>query len=297
MNDMLLRAHMSRERLDVSVFLSTTVVHSAQVSHGIRGTSLLSLGRLLTATGLVGLNSKRPGVTSIQILSQSRIQQIFADVTDHGWLRGYVTNTSLELPLILSEDLTGRRTIGPVVRPGQVSVIRLGERGEYVQSTAPIFDGEVDSDVEHFLNQSDQIPSVLACECLVDLKGKVVAAGGILARSLPDGSIDALNQIKDRIKEGLLLSALQKGTSAENLLQILAPGAKESDPRVVPIWRCRCSHQKVLSTLALLDVMELADMAAADHPTEIKCELCSTLHIATQADISNILKQKTKANA
>ncbi|MEL6183610.1 MAG: Hsp33 family molecular chaperone HslO [Myxococcota bacterium] len=293
----MIRANTGSSRIEVAVFTSTALVQDGCRAHGLGGTSAIALGRLLTATALVGLTSKRPGVTSIQILSQSRIGQVFADVTEHGWLRGYVRNTTLNYPLILNEDLEGRRTIGPAVVPGQVSVVRMGERGQYMQSATPLRDGEVDTDVDHFLNQSDQVASVLRTDVLMSKYGDIKAAGGILVQALPDTRLEDMQAVQSVLEGGLVTRGLREGWEAEALLESVAPGAVETDPRIVPIWRCRCSREKVLSTLNMLDAMELASMVAEDRPVEVKCELCNTEHVIPLNEVEEIMKNKTSARS
>lgn len=297
MADVLLRATTGASRIELASATTTDLVRAAAAAHGLSGTSAIVLGRLLTATALVGLTSRRPGVTSIQLMSQSRIQQVFADVTDEGWLRGYVKNGGLTHPILLGEDLFGRRTVGPAVAPGQVSVVRMGDRGEYVQSATPLRDGEVDSDVDHFLNQSDQVASILRCDVLVDRKGDIVAAGGVLARALPDTPYEALTALKAHIESGVVDDSLREGKDAAGLLEAIAPGARETDERMEPVWRCRCSKEKVLATLGLLDELELAEMVAKDEPVEVRCDLCNTLHVASTTEMEEIMKSKTSAQS
>lgn len=297
MDDLLLRASTGASRIEVAVLTSTQLVRDGAAAHGLTGTSAIALGRLLTATALVGLTSKRPGVTSIQILSQSRLKQVFADVTEHGWLRGYVKNTSLVHPIILNEDLFARRTIGPAVVPGQVSVVRMGDRGEYVQSATPLHDGEIDSDVDYFLNRSDQVASVLRCDALVDASGEISAAGGMLVRALPDSRLEDIETLKTTLRGDLLVDSLRADRTAETLLQEVSPGATETDPRMVPVWRCRCSKEKVINTVRMFDVMEIASMVAEDKDVEVRCELCSTQHVVVTAELEEIMKDKTSARS
>jgi molecular chaperone Hsp33 len=297
MSDILLRAQTGDTRVDVAACITTQVVQAAAAAHELAGTSAIALGRLLTGTGLVGLTSGLPGVTSVQILSKSRLQQIFADVTEEGWLRGYVKNAALTYPLLLNEDPLGRRTLGPAVHPGQVSVVRMGENGTYVQSATPLRDGEVDTDLDHFLNQSDQVASVLRADTLVDHAGQVMRAGGVIVRALPDSDVDELHALKARIEAGAVSDALREGATARELLERVAPGARETDPPRHPVWRCRCSKAKVLSTIGMLDVMEIASMVAEDRPVEVRCELCNTLHRAEKGELEALMKQKTSAQS
>ena len=297
MDDLLIRGSTGASRIEIAVFTSTQLVRDAAKAHDLRGTGAIALGRLLTATALVGLTSRRAGVTSIQILSKSRIQQVFADVTEHGWLRGYVKNRALTYPLLLNEDPEARRTIGPTVAPGQVSVVRMGEHGEYIQSSTPIRDGEIDSDVDHFLNQSDQVPSVLRCETLLNRAGDIVVAGGILLRAMPDTELSDIYALRDQLRDGFLAQALQADHSTPKIMEELSPGAQETDPRIVPIWRCRCSRKKVLVTVQMLDVMEIASMVAEDKSVDVRCELCNTTHVISPTELQEIMAGKISAKS
>ncbi len=297
MSDLLIRASSGSSRVELAAMSGTELVRQAGLAHGITGTSLIALGRLLIATALVGLTRGRPGVTSIQILSQSRLQQVYADVTEIGWLRGYVKNPALAAPILRGEGIGGRRTIGPVIHPGQVSVVRMGEQGEYVQSATPLEDGEVDTDVEAFLLQSEQVPAALRADVLVNEAGEVVAAGGVLVRALPDSDPEALIQLIDRTRGGAVTKTLENAGGAERLLESICRGAVENEPRLVPVWRCRCSREKVLSTLGLLDVMELAAMVIDEQPVEVRCELCNTVHRAEPPELEAIMKAKTLAES
>lgn len=297
MDDLLVRANTGASRIEITVHTSTRLVQDACAAHRLAGTSAIVLGRLLTATAMVGLTSKRPGVTSVQVLSQGRVGQVFADVTEHGWLRGYVRNTTLNYPLFLNEDLDRRRTVGPAVMPGQVSVVRVGERGEYVQSATPLLNGEVDVDVDHFLNQSDQVASVLRAETLVDRTGQPVAAGGIMLRALPDSQLDDIARLKTKIDSEALVDLLLSDRGAPEILEEVSPGAQETDPRVVPIWRCRCSREKVLSTIGMLDVMDIASMVAEDKPVEVRCDLCNHEHIIKVEEVEDLMRKKTSAQS
>lgn len=296
MADVFLRANTGATKIEVSALVSTTLVRKAAQAHDIRGTSAVALGRLLSATALVGLSSRRPGVTSIQVLSQSRIGQVFADVTEEGWLRGYVKNTALNYPIILSEDLLGRRTIGPAVAPGQISVVRMGERGEYTQSATPLADGEIDSDVDYFLNQSDQVASILRCDTLMDKHGDIVTAGGLLIRALPDSSMDAMHELRELVHGRHVEDLLRQGAGAEALLRSVTPEGSNPEPAIYPVWRCRCSKEKVLATLYMLDVMEITQMVAADEPVEVRCELCNTLHRVDVPELESMMQAKVPSS-
>ncbi len=295
-SDTFLRAQTKDTRIEVTVFTSTAICQTAQQAHGLGGTSAVALGRLLTATGLVGLTSKRKGSTSIQVMSKSRINQLFADVTHAGaHLRGFTKNGALDLPVVPAEDPEGRRTIGPVVMPGQISVIRQGHDGQYGQSASQIISGEIDQDVEHFVVQSDQIPTVIVAETLVDRDGKVTLAAGVMLQAMPDSDLQDFLKLSLMVKEGALVELVKKANSAEELLESISPGATQTDVPIYPVWKCRCSHEKAVNSIQLFEITEIADMIEKAQPVEIKCDLCNTMHIVSVSDIEGVFKMLSKA--
>ena len=61
---------------------------------------------------------------------------------------------------------------------GKLVVTRdVGLENQY-QGQVPIVSGEVDSDIEHYLNVSEQLPSVMVCEVVLDGHGRCAAIRG-----------------------------------------------------------------------------------------------------------------------
>ena len=109
--DICLRAAVRRAGLEIAVATSTRLCREAQNAHGLQTTSAIALGRLLTASLLVALTSKRRGVTSFQIVTRSNLRQIYADATHEGHVRGFAKNPSIDFPLFEGERYDGRRSI------------------------------------------------------------------------------------------------------------------------------------------------------------------------------------------
>src|SRR4029079_9069470 len=86
----------------------------------------------------------------------------------------------------------GRPRLGDAVgKNGILTVVRdLGLR-ELYQGQVSLLSGEVDEDVERYLRESEQVPSALSCEVLLD-GAEVVRAAGILVQALPGGQSDVV---------------------------------------------------------------------------------------------------------
>lgn len=284
-------------RLEVAVAVTTEATQTAQNVHGLEATSAIALGRLLTSAGLMAATSKVEGKTSLQILSRGRIGQLFVDVTDAGDLRGLVKNPNLAFPCTRSERIDGRRSVGPAVHPGEISAVRRRPTGEYFQSMTPLTTGEVDADIEAFLERSDQVPTVLVADTLVDRDGRVVRSGGVLVQALPDGDRTQLREIGRHLADGRFAQLLAGATTMDDLLRSAVPDAERADADQPLRWHCPCSRERAENALRLLGQPELARMVVEAEPVVIDCDFCRSRYELTPDDLAELLAQSTTARA
>lgn len=290
--DICLRATIKKSGLEVTVAVTTQVVQAAQDAHHLEATSAIALGRLLTGIGLIALTSKRAGSFSAQVLSKSRIGQVYADCTDQGHFRGRVKVPSLVFPLTAGEDPRGRRSVSAAVFPGELSVIRSLGKGEYNQSAVPLTNGEIDDDLKTFLEVSDQVETALSAEVLLGEGGRVARAGGVLIQALPDGDRAALRALEQKLVGGGLAQRLADDPAV--ILAQLAPEATVID--IVPLlWKCRCSYERVLASLKMLEPADLVQLIEAGVPVAVDCDLCAKKYEVALDEVRTLFAQTIKA--
>lgn len=294
MSDQLIHAQIREAGLAVTLALSTQLCRQAQQAHHLRSTSAIALGRLLSANALVGFSQQRSGSTSMQILASGRLEKVFSDVNAHGHLRGFVKNTELDLPHALEKDGARRRSIALALGRGSLTVIYQPPQGEFVQSTTSLVSGEIDLDIENYLQQSEQISSALACEVLLDDDEQLRIAGGVLLQCLPGGDKRRLAMFRTMLDDGFLSQALNDmPQSPRDLLQALLPDAELLEKSEQPLrWQCSCSYQRVLGAIQMFEVDELQHMLDnADYP-KVKCEFCGTHYEIAAADLKSVYLEK-----
>jgi molecular chaperone Hsp33 len=297
MTDLYLPALLRRGRLVAAVVTTTSTCRHARSAHSLSSTSTIALGRLLTASALAGLIQERPGDLSLQVVGQGRLGQVYADVTADGALRGYVKNAALALPLFPDEQQGGRRSIAVGIGPGTLAVMRMGAGREYAHSTTELTSGEIDLDVERHLSRSDQIPTALACDVLLDERNEVAHAGGIVIQCLPDGDTTLLADLQTRLRAGDLAPALTRAQGdAEALLKLLLPEAEPVPGARELAWRCRCSNERVVRALKSLDVAELADMVDKQEAPVLDCHFCGKRYEVPAEEVRGIYQERLGAN-
>lgn len=280
--------------LEVAVAVTTNLCRDARKAHGLAPSSAIALGRLLTAAALVTVTSKRRGTTSLQIISRGRFRQIFADANHEGDLRGFVRKADLDLPVL--DESERRRGVSLALLPGKLSVVRSDDTGQFTQSTTDLVSGEIDLDVEHFLAQSDQIPTVLECDVLPGPGEEIEAAGGVIVQALPGGNLERLAELRATLHAKKLIEALRAHPhDAPGLLKAILPEAVPVDhPRPLQ-WRCRCSHMRVLGALRMLSPTELAEMVQEKEATQVGCELCGASYTVEPDEITQLFLETVKA--
>ncbi|MFC1609969.1 Hsp33 family molecular chaperone HslO [Myxococcota bacterium] len=294
--DCFLRGMVPNDAIVVGIATTTDMCRNAQRVHELGATSAVALGRLMTAAVLTGLLQKLPGAVSLQVVCGGRLKQVFADITDQGAVRGYVKPPNLALPPLTDEQRLGRRTLSHVVGNGSLSVIRSTEGQPFTQSSTNLVAGEIDVDVEHFLETSDQIPSAIATDVLLDEQGHVRLAAGALAQAKPGASSKTLDKIRESLSLGAFTRLLEtKRDRATDLMDALVPGANV-DPPVDVGWQCRCSPERVQASLRMLEPEDFADLVSRNVGVTVTCDFCKTAYDVSPEEIERAYTTTIKGN-
>lgn len=272
----------------VAVALTTDVCRTAQSLHTLSTTPTVALGRLMTSAVLVGGARLPLSTTSIQVLSEGRLRQVFADVNEDGHIRGYIKENRFTVPLLPNERSDGRRSVAAGIVGGRVSVIRYGASTHFTQSTVELSNGEIDADVERFLWVSDQIPTLLICDVILDSTGGVDVAGGILVQRMPDSDEEAFQALCGALTDRDWAARLREHPEdAAALLRQLVPRGSSNIPKPL-VFRCRCSYERVLVALQMLGPKDLAEMVDAGETPSVNCEFCGKTYVVAAKDVENV---------
>jgi molecular chaperone Hsp33 len=182
---------------------------------------------------------------------------------------------------------------GHVGRRGLVSVVRdLGLRETFSGQTE-IIDGEIDTDVEHYLTSSEQIDSALGCEALVDDRGNLAVSAGVLVQALPGGQGSALLSLaRARLHGGLLPALLGAGPVGAADLARAAIGDDAAALKVLEHrslgFFCPCSRERAAATLTLVGA-EIDNLREEDGGATVVCEFCRGTYRFTRDDLGALL--------
>ena len=283
--DHLVRAIDRERHIRVCAAMTTALVADAARRHTLTPIATRAVGRALTAGVMLATLTKGEERVTVQLIGDGPIGSITVDASGNGDVRGYALHPEA------GADFGPERLVADVVgRKGALNVLRDLGLKELYQGQVALVTGEVDEDIEAYLRTSEQVPSALACDVLVE-GGRVVAAAGVLVQAMPGGEPDVVREVQHSLRTGLLGELLGEGVrSAKTIAErtwTLGPLEFVGGERSMR-FQCRCSPERIAEMLALLGTVDLDEMIAEDKPAEVVCNYCSTRYQVHRPELEKI---------
>lgn len=269
---------------------STDIVAEAERIHKTSAVVTAGLGRLLTATSLMGnmLKGKDNSIT-LRVAGGGPVGSIIAAADANGDVRGYVTNPVVELPL----NVKGKLDVGSAVgKNGNLYVLKdLGMKEPY-NGMVPLVSGEIAEDITAYYALSEQTPTVCALGVLVNPDLTVKVAGGYIIQLLPAAEEATINKLEDGIKDiPSVTQMLERGMSPEDIIR---RALKNFEVEVLyeqtTEYKCNCSKERIEKALLSMGKRDLREMAEEMDKAEIQCHFCDKKYYFTKQELRALEK-------
>lgn len=273
---------------------STDMVAEMERIHKTSATVTAGLGRLITATSMMGdmLKSKDDSVT-VRINGGGPCGDMIAVSDYNGNARAYVQTPIVEIPL---NDVGKLDVKGAVGTNGQLYIIKdIGLKEPYIGQT-PIVSGEIAEDITNYFATSEQTPSVCALGVLVNPDLSVKKAGGFIIQLLPGCPDEVISLIEHSIADiPSVTQMLDDGFTADDIAKRALKGINiDKLDETTMFYKCNCSKSRVENALISTGLQNLTEMAESEENTEVDCHFCDKKYVFTPNDIKNLIKQATE---
>lgn len=272
---------------------TTDMVERAQQIHETSAVTSAALGRLLTASSLMGsmLKGDSESVT-LRMNGGGPAGTVMAVADCWGNARGYVANPVVEIPLNSKGKLDVAGAIG---RDGSLVVIKdLNLKEPYIGQT-PIISGEIAEDLTSYYATSEQLPSVCALGVLVNPDLSIQKAGGFIIQLLPTAFDDTIDMVERCISDiPSVTKMLSDGMTPEEIChRVLSEFELEVLDESHPVYKCNCSRERVEGALISTGLKTLKELEL-EEKTEVNCQFCEKKYTFTGSDISELIKKAKK---
>ncbi len=287
MSDYMVRATAAEGQIRIFAVTAKDLVESAKNHHNTSPVMTAALGRLLMGGVMMGAMMKgEKDILTIQIQCSGPAKGLMVTSDAQGHVKGYPFVNDVILP---AND-KGKLDVGHALDLGVMSVIKdIGMKEPYVGQVA-LQTGEIGDDLTYYFATSEQIPSSVGLGILMNKDNTVRAAGGFILQLMPFAKEELIDDIEKKIESlQSVTSLIEKGETPEELLGAVLKGIEFEVTDTLPVeFRCDCSKERILKSLATLPGKDLDDLISGGEGIEVKCQFCNTAYQFETEDLKEI---------
>lgn len=271
------------------ICLTTGLANEACQRHGTSPTASVALTRALSAGTLLGGTLKPRQRVALKFEGTGPLEKIVVEATGSGKVRGYVGNPHINLPPIEGEP----DIISGLGRAGLLTVSKDRSPQEPLKSIVPLTTSEIQGDLHAYLEQSEQIPSILQIASEVTESGYVAAAGGLLVQAAGESGKDGLEKLYEYTQELPPLGALiGSGHSLAKILDLIFSGIPFQTRGERPLqFYCSCSRERSRFALITLGSEEVQEILDNEGQAVIDCHFCHERYTFDRVELEELLNE------
>ncbi len=250
-------------------------------------TATIALGRLISATGLMGSLLKGSQRVALSVEGNGPLKKLQAESDAYGKVRATIKVAQCNLP-----PVNGNYDVANAVgKAGFLSVVKdLGLKEPY-RGTVQLTTSEIAEDLAHYFVTSEQIPTTVALGVTLDKKAGVAACGGFLIQAMPGCSDEQLIKLEEVLNNLPTVSKLlREGCSPLEILQkVMADICFDVQTEHSMEFFCNCNREHVTNMLKGLGNKELRQLADREESTEVVCEYCKNSYNFSHSELEELI--------
>jgi molecular chaperone Hsp33 len=283
MGDYVLRVMAKDAGARVLAAVTTDLAREAAQRHAAYPIAAAALAYGMTAGALLGALLKVQERVALKVDGDGRLGKMIIEADAYGRVRGYIA-----VPDAVSGESLSREAVGEALgRQGILTVVKDMRLKDLYRSATSLEYGELDKEVETYLNQSEQIPSRVEIGVSMDEEARSIkVCGGLLIQALPGHGHEKLERLAERMTAMPPLEELMAGgQTPEQVVERIMQG---DDYLLLEkrdlTFSCSCSKERSAKALRLLDSEDQLALIAEGEAI-IDCHFCHARYTFTREEL------------
>ena len=288
MKDYLVRGIVESKNCRIFACTTTNLTEKARLAHGTWPTATAALGRMMSATLMMGSMNKNNEKMTITINGGGPIGTMMTVTKGDGKIKGFVAKPDVHY----TYNDTGKLAVGFAVgKEGMLQVVKdMGLKEPFTGST-PLQSGEIGDDFTYYFAASEQTPSVVSLGVLVNDTNEVLASGGFIIQLLPSATEEDITYIENKMKDFPTISTLlHEGKTPEEIIESIFDDVKFFETQDLD-FVCDCSREQMSKALMTVGKSELQAMIDEDHGCQTHCHFCNTKYEFNEAQLKALIEE------
>lgn len=243
----------------VLVINSRKMVNDMIGYHKTTPTASAALGRLLTATSVIGTMLPEDGDSvTVSIDGDGDAGRLLAVGDYFGNVKGYIQNPLVNPP----KKANGKLDVGAAIGQGTISFVKSVGAIEPQVGTIELVSGEIAEDIATYFAKSEQIPTVLSLGVLVDTDYSCLAAGGVLIQLMPFPDEAVIDLIERNAADLVNISRhFAVGLDNKAIMDIAMRDIPYDIFDTIEVsYKCDCSSERMKEKIRSLGKKEIMNM-------------------------------------
>jgi len=267
----------------VAAIKNTIAAQTAQEKHNLSAIPAFLLARQMAAASMIAIFMKGEERIVLEADGQGPIYKVFAEALQVGEVRGFV-NYDKEISGYNFEKIIDAYQEGFY----RVSKILYNEPEPQV-GIIELKRGDISSDLTNYFLESEQIPTLVILNTLLDEKGLISDSSGIIFQAMPGTTDNDIMEIYPTFSNLTTLNELiLVNHNLENMLKVVLPFEFDILKNDRVDFFCRCSKDKFIDKLITLGYNEVNEMYKKNE-NELICQYCNAHYYLEEKDFQKLI--------
>lgn len=279
-SDQVLRSMTRDGAFRVITTLTMETVRGAVDAQQAAGTTAKWLGELITSSILVREAMSPDRRVQMLLKDANGGTLLVADSHPEGWNRGIVN--------------PGARVDAAMDQASLIEVLYTLPNDILQQGVVQLpAGGEVSEGVMTYMQESEQVTSMIAVRTIVDGERRIRASGGYLVQLLPDASHESLEAMTAALSAFVDMEALlsDAATTTDRLRDgVIGEIEAQEMARGYLCFGCNCSRSRILTGLRSLTDADLEELIATGEALNINCDVCRKAYEVSVQELQSLLE-------